>query len=894
MAIHVQCSCGQWLRTPEEYAGKRAECPSCGRVFQLPLVSPKVPPDAAQGQRPPEAPPAADVKDFLDPPSTPPVKPRTQRVSLRAMFMALLDPRSIQWMLILGGGLVVLGIVVWLTSLGIFERRVVMAVGMATGTLAMLASGWFVVLRTRYKVAGQALTFLACVVAPLNLWFLHAQHLVTLDNHLWLGGVVCSLVFVVTVYVLRDPLFLYAVEAGVTLTVALFLGELHLVRDTSYLCMVLMILGLVSIHAERAFPPDAGTFTRRRFGMPLFWSGQAQAGAALILLLTTQVAGWLVDPAHRFLEWTWTGNWLTQYYVLAGGLWLAGTYLYLYSDLVVRRVGVYCYLAAFCLVMAEVTVVGVRLEAEGLIAVLAITALAINAAHKFLGTTGERFQRSVPPLALGLSVLPVLMGMVLHFRATSVIAQQYHWTYPTGWLFVASMLLATVGNRASAHLLRRTNPRFSAAYFFLAAAAMVVAAAGSLRALGLSAWSEQAPWLMLLPIGYLLAARLWRGHSPERPLGWVAHAAAAVILVHVLVGSLEVIGSVVSPIQKNSLNLLLGLVFAEAALFYTLAAVIRRRSLNVYFAALAACGALWQFLGYQGIPGPYYAMLYSGLGVALLALARFLGIEQIEVYGSLGEKGRATRGRGLAASQTGNAIVALAVLAAALQGLMHLASDSTGWTSLWAMVLTALACLVASALSLRGAWRRAYLTGAVALGGVIFLTLNVLVHLNGWEKLEIFCVAVGLVLIVVGYVSRFREEPESRDEAVSLVLWMGSVLATLPLLIAVVAHRLPAMSLSLPDELGLLTVTVLMLVTGYSWQIKSTTLLGGSTLGLYLVMIVVSLGWQQQMAIGVYLAIGGGLLFALGVGLSVYREKLLRLPEQMAKREGVFRMLNWR
>jgi hypothetical protein len=35
-------------------------------------------------------------------------------------------------------------------------------------------------------------------------------------------------------------------------------------------------------------------------------------------------------------------------------------------------------------------------------------------------------------------------------------------------------------------------------------------------------------------------------------------------------------------------------------------------------------------------------------------------------------------------------------------------------------------------------------------------------------------------------------------------------------------------------------------------------------------------------------------VFALGVALSVYREKLLELPEQMAKREGVFRILNWR
>jgi hypothetical protein len=61
-----------------------------------------------------------------------------------------------------------------------------------------------------------------------------------------------------------------------------------------------------------------------------------------------------------------------------------------------------------------------------------------------------------------------------------------------------------------------------------------------------------------------------------------------------------------------------------------------------------------------------------------------------------------------------------------------------------------------------------------------------------------------------------------------------------------------------------------------------------------LIIIVVSLGWQQQVAAGVHLAIGGALLFALGVALSIYREKLLRMPERIVKREGVFRVLNWR
>ena len=73
----------------------------------------------------------------------------------------------------------VLGLIVWLVSLDIFKGWV-LAGTLAAGTLVLLAAGWYVTLRTRFKVAGQALTFLACVVAPLNLWFLDAQNLVTL------------------------------------------------------------------------------------------------------------------------------------------------------------------------------------------------------------------------------------------------------------------------------------------------------------------------------------------------------------------------------------------------------------------------------------------------------------------------------------------------------------------------------------------------------------------------------------------------------------------------------------------------------------------------------------------------------------------------------------------
>jgi hypothetical protein len=48
------------------------------------------------------------------------------------------------------------------------------------------------------------------------------------------------------------------------------------------------------------------------------------------------------------------------------------------------------------------------------------------------------------------------------------------------------------------------------------------------------------------------------------------------------------------------------------------------------------------------------------------------------------------------------------------------------------------------------------------------------------------------------------------------------------------------------------------------------------------------------VALGVYLFSGGGVIFLAGLLLSIYRDRLLALPDQIAKREGLFRIIGWR
>lgn len=80
MPIAFNCSCGKMLRVPDTSAGKRAKCPACGAVVEVPAPDPvfevvEEPPPQPRvgGARHGEAPvakPAADDDDDSDDGST--------------------------------------------------------------------------------------------------------------------------------------------------------------------------------------------------------------------------------------------------------------------------------------------------------------------------------------------------------------------------------------------------------------------------------------------------------------------------------------------------------------------------------------------------------------------------------------------------------------------------------------------------------------------------------------------------------------------------------------------------------------------------------------------------------------------------------------------------------
>jgi hypothetical protein len=62
----------------------------------------------------------------------------------------------------------------------------------------------------------------------------------------------------------------------------------------------------------------------------------------------------------------------------------------------------------------------------------------------------------------------------------------------------------------------------------------------------------------------------------------------------------------------------------------------------------------------------------------------------------------------------------------------------------------------------------------------------------------------------------------------------------------------------------------------------------------YFVTLLIYVPWSRLNAVALVITIGGATLFTLGLVLSIYRERLLALPERFRKREGMFRVLTWR
>ncbi len=188
---------------------------------------------------------------------------------------------------------------------------------------------------------------------PLNLWFYHSHNLVTLDGKLWVAAVVCCVLYAASALVLRDPLFVYVLTAGVAGTGLLILADLHKFAE------IAAAVDDARGHGPDRHPRRARVRRQRRAASAANASGWRffspdSSARRLALLLLAQATTWIIKPilpAFQIIapeittvqrsSW-WRSRWCSQ-----------PRTAYVYSELLVRRVGSYVYAAAFTLLWAE-------------------------------------------------------------------------------------------------------------------------------------------------------------------------------------------------------------------------------------------------------------------------------------------------------------------------------------------------------------------------------------------------------------------------------------------------------------------------------------------------------------------------------------------------------------
>jgi hypothetical protein len=494
------------------------------------------------------------------------------------------------------------------------------------------------------------------------------------------------------------------------------------------------------------------------------------------------------------------------------------------------------------------------------------------------------------PLGLFLSLAPVVLGTMLHVRATYQPLNQA-WvlsngeSYRMSWMYVLAMLITAVSCRIGAYLHRNAMPKLATVYFVGAMVAAVLGIDGLLSLIGVDAWSQRSVVLMLVPLATMIASRFSRGKAEEKPLALASHIAAGALIALESIAAVHLVPVyVLESAMGSTLHLWLAGFFAEAAVFYALAAGFQKHAASVVLAVAMACVALWQVLYYGDVSTECYTLTFASLGLASMVGLRFIRDKETNFAKAI--------------LVVANGLTSLSLVAAAFMTLSHLAvqpRDLHGTTAAFQFAMATIS-LLSAWLVPHEAWRRWYVVMTIVEAALAFAVLHLISQLTLWQKLEILSVIVGLALLVVGHIGCHREQNEQLSETVTFSLFNGSLLLAVPLTIAVLLNRFQAVPhFSTPNELGMFAAALLLLATGFVFRLRATTITGACTMMVYLLTLVMYVNALQNVkTAAIWMAIGGATIFATGIGLSIYRDRLLQLPEKIQRREGIFRVLNWR
>ncbi|MEM8944348.1 MAG: hypothetical protein AAGD11_04120 [Planctomycetota bacterium] len=831
-----------------------------------------------------------------------PTRPSIERST---WIEVLVDPRTLQGLMCCGGGLLVLGLVIWLWAIGLFENKLIVASCLGVANFGLLSVGLGGSRFSRYQTASKALTMLACLVMPLNLWFYDAQGLITLDQggHLWVPALVCCALYVAVARLSADPLYVHAIVGGVTMTGLLILADHQVSRLWEIMApsSFLVILGIVCIHFERAFPPEEGRFSRDNFGRAFFNSGHAVMGLGLLVLLLGRLVGRLYDPYLSNFDWAVVPEVAVQTNLRLWAIALAigATYSYLYSQLVVQPKGRYMAPALLSLVWAAIMAMDllqIPLTADLVMLLLAVGSLATSLIPKFSSEPDRSeseqspFKSLLEPLrqdggkwASVLNAATFTLGVGL-FAQDRLLSNFWDSRLELSLLFVFAAMISGVASWLPI-LLNPPSPRTRTGNWRTFHGAVLVALALNvlIERVGISLSMLILSLEMLIPLVIALVAIRVRSDQTRRQLALVAETMS---LLFLLLGTGATFG-LIHGVRLTTTHLGVAMYLAVAATSLGISSHVSRRVVPAVVSAGCFSLATWQLLLGIGMTHNLFLISAATVGLACLATGRLLGRE-----------GDRTSQLATISQWIGRLSISYSSVATLMIALARLLADETHWNLLGMLAVQSAAAFGAGMLSKEAGWRRHFWVLTTIELLMFVLVANALTTLSFWQRGEMFLTVIGLAALVLGYIGWYAEK-EREEDLVSFNLALGSLFSAVPLTIGMLVQRFDSQvapwGWGLMHEAGVLSIGLLLLGAGVLCRIRWSTIVGGTTLLVYVTSLVGMIHLPEQLqTTAIYMMVGGGVFFGAALLLSIYRDRLLAIPQRVQDGEGVFRVLKWR
>jgi hypothetical protein len=388
--------------------------------------------------------------------------------------------------------------------------------------------------------------------------------------------------------------------------------------------------------------------------------------------------------------------------------------------------------------------------------------------------------------------------------------------------------------------------------------------------------------LALAPFGLELARRAINDESRRvaAPIGWIADAFALIlggVTLLVLVLASDVTGALLGASYGPGAFARIGHVAASALVCaYGLWRAAGRDAWArawVLHSAVASLVTLLSLADNFSVSWSNRAIALPLLGVAAAAAARRLPTELDWLGQWLVLAGHASFWLSLAAA---------CVLAAPEIGL-----SNPGLTEPVATFAVLAGCAWVLARLSKGAIVVVYALSWRGLTCVAYLLLGLRLGFHPWRESSFYTLPAGALLLAFGVFGARRDEPGAPT-----LLWLGSVVAAVPLLLHALDNRFLREVSPLGYDLATLTVGLALAAIGVLLQLKAPSVVGTLVFGADLFVVAFSQIRWAEVPVAVYSAAVGASLFGAAWLLLYRRDQLVRLRDRVRTRREAFQA--WR